>query len=66
MPPADDKLSLAQAKAASVSLAKGQDHNQVMVDYVNNFIAKLTATRDRYATTEENNTDTIRNADTNR
>lgn len=62
VPPADDKLSIAQAKAARASLIKGRQHNAAMFDYVNGFIEKLRATRAQYIAAEERNTDTVRNA----
>ena len=65
-PPADDRPSVTQAKAAGASLHKGQLHNQAMVDYVNGYIEKLQATRARYAAIEETNADTLRNADEQR
>jgi hypothetical protein len=66
VPPADDERSMAQAKAARESLVSGQTHNAAMYDYADHIIQKLQATRAQYATTEETNTDTVRNADKNR
>ncbi|HEX6359725.1 PE domain-containing protein [Actinophytocola sp.] len=63
VPPADDGPSLAQAKAARESLVNGQAHNAAMYDYADRIIQKLQTTREQYATTEETNTDTLRNAD---
>jgi hypothetical protein len=61
LPPAEDTPSVRQVRAASESLTKGQEHGQAMADYAARFIAKLEATRAQYATTEQNNTDAIRN-----
>jgi hypothetical protein len=66
VPPADDEPSVTQAKAARASLIKGQQHNQAMVDYADGYITKLAAARARYATTEENNVDRLRNLDSDR
>jgi hypothetical protein len=63
VPPADDKPSMTQAKAARASLGRGQEHNWAMIDYMERFISKLQATRTQYATTESNNTDALRNVD---
>jgi hypothetical protein len=66
VPPADDQPSIAQAKAVRESLVMGQRHNVAMYDYANHIIQKLQATREQYATTEEDNTNTVRNADQDR
>lgn len=65
-PPADDRASIMQAKAARASLVKGQQHNQAMVDYVDSYIEKLHKTRAQYASTEGSNADQLRNADRQR
>ncbi len=62
-PPAEDIRSVVQARAAAHSLATGQEHNQAMVVYTTTFLEKLHATRAQYASTEEHNTDLLRNVD---
>jgi hypothetical protein len=63
VPPAADVPSVTQAKAVRASLLKGDQHNRAMFEYANGYIAKLSAARARYASTEEDNVDRLRKVD---
>ncbi|WP_130342051.1 hypothetical protein [Herbihabitans rhizosphaerae] len=54
--PAQDDPSGEQAGAAKVSVEKARDHNKAMLDYADDYITRLTASRQAMAATEERNT----------
>jgi hypothetical protein len=61
--PADDDMSMGQAKALVASLDKAQAHNDAMFAYAEAYVAKLTAAREQYVAGEESNVARMRRVD---
>ncbi|HEV8555445.1 MAG TPA: PE domain-containing protein [Actinophytocola sp.] len=55
-PPAEDLMSEGQAGAFRTSLEKLKEHNQALLDYADDYLAKLSAARASYAAVEDTNT----------
>lgn len=61
--PAEDGMSVAQADATRQSLITLRTHNEAMRTYAEQYIAKLTASRDSIVNTEHGNEAQMRSAD---
>lgn len=62
-PPAKDYMSTGQADAVITLLDKAQVHNEAMVIYADNQLAKLQAARQTYAATDDEAAQRLRGID---